>query len=165
MFVPLGIAGLLAFAAPFAIQSTGLLDLRMDRWSPPTAIAAGRTATSIPVCEGGNRAERRLTCVVDGDTGWENGTKWRLTSRGGGVDAPEMSKPECEPEQAAAVRSRDRLREMMAGGYSMTTTGTDRYGRDLVIIYLDTGHDAGEILIAEGHAQPWPNSGNPWCGE
>ncbi len=89
--------------------------------------------------------------------------KWRLTSRSGGVDAPEISRPECSAERAAGDRATRRLQALMAGGYSMKTTGTDRYDRELVVITLADGRDAGEILIAEGLAQSWPNSGNPWC--
>jgi hypothetical protein len=32
-------------------------------------------ALALPVCEGADRAARRLTCIVDGDTGWESGVK------------------------------------------------------------------------------------------
>ncbi|WP_185982802.1 thermonuclease family protein [Aureimonas mangrovi] len=158
-------ACLFAFAAPFAVQSSGVLDLRAAGWSVPSATAADSNAPAlaVPVCSGGNRAERRLTCVVDGDTGWEDGVKWRLTSRSGGVDAPEISRPECSAERAAGDRATRRLQALMAGGYSMKTTGTDRYDRELVVITLADGRDAGEILIAEGLAQSWPNSGNPWC--
>jgi hypothetical protein len=31
--------------------------------------ASTATADVLPVCSGGNRAERKLTCIVDGDTG------------------------------------------------------------------------------------------------
>ena len=46
----------------------------------------------IPICSGGNRRARKVTCLVDGDTGWEHGVKWRLKS----VDTPEISKPEMQ---------------------------------------------------------------------
>ena len=32
-------------------------------------------AGTIPVCSGGDRAARKLTCIVDGDIGWERGVK------------------------------------------------------------------------------------------
>jgi hypothetical protein len=34
----------------------------------------------------------------------------------------------------------------------------------LVRVQLANGRDAGEVLIAEGLAQPWLNKGNRWCG-
>ncbi|SKA31145.1 thermonuclease family protein [Consotaella salsifontis] len=118
-------------------------------------------ADPLPVCTGGNRAARHLTCIVDGDTGWEAGRKWRLEL----VDAPELSHPECAAEKRLAVASRDRLREMMGKGYQIHWSGeSGRYGRALVKIDLSDGRDAGDALIRENLAQPWPNRGNVWCG-
>ena len=161
---------LCAFAAPLAIQSTGLFDLRLApasasaTASPSVVQVADRPAgRSIPICSGGDRAGRRLTCIVDGDTGWQDGVKWRLTSRSGGVDAPEISKPDCAAERTAGDRATRRLQALMASGYTMAVTGTDRYDRQLVVVTLADGRDAGGVLIEEGHAQRWPNSGNPWC--
>ena len=37
------------------------------------------------------------------------------------------------------------------------------YGRKLVHIRLADGRYAGRVLVQEGLAQPWPNSGNVWC--
>lgn len=51
----------------------------------------------------------------------------------------------------------------MSGGYTMSGGSTDRYDRMLVTVTLADGRDAGEVLIAEGLAQGWPNSSNPWC--
>lgn len=167
-FVAFGL--LCAFAAPLAIQSTGLLDLRLAPASAsPTAsrsvvqVADRPVARSIPICSSGDRSGRRLTCIVDGDTGWQDGVKWRLTSRTGGVDAPEVSKPDCAAERTAGDRATRQLQSLMGDGYTMVVTGTDRYDRQLVVVTLADGRDAGEVLIDEGHAQPWPNSGNPWC--
>lgn len=132
--------------------------------SPSIVRASDRPAArSIPICSGGDRAARRLTCIVDGDTGWQDGVKWRLTSRSGGVDAPEISKPECAGERSAGQRATSRLKVLMSSGYTMRVTGTDRYDRQLVVVTLADGRDVGEVLIDEGLAQPWPNSGNPWC--
>ena len=119
-------------------------------------------AQAIPVCEGGDRAARKLTCIVDGDTGWERGTKWRMA----GVDPPEMAgHAECQREADLAIQARDRLRQLMDGGYRIEDSGqTGRYGRDLVTVRLGDGRDAGQVLINEGLSQPWPNDGNKWCG-
>lgn len=35
--------------------------------------------------------------------------------------------------------------------------------RDLVRVILNDGRDAGDVLVKEGLAQPWPNKGNKWC--
>ncbi len=158
-----------AFAVPIAIQSTGLVNIVAIPGFGISAqlgaqVADRPVARHIPLCSGGNRAERRLTCIVDGDTGWENGVKWRLTSRSGGVDAPEISKPECQAERTAGERATRRLQTLMGGDYELVVEGSDRYGRQLVVVELADGRDAGAVLIDEGGlAQEWPNSRNPWC--
>jgi endonuclease YncB( thermonuclease family) len=116
-------------------------------------------ALALPVCEGGDRAARKLTCIVDGDTGWESGVKWRLLD----IDTPEISQPECDAEYAKGIAARDRLREIMASEYRIQPSRRRvRSDRELVRIEVG-GRDVGEMLIAEGLAQPWPNSGNRWC--
>jgi endonuclease YncB( thermonuclease family) len=103
----------------------------------------------------------RRSCLIDGDTGRDNGKKWRLIS----IDAPELAEPECENEHRLAVASRDRLQELLSGGYRIRPNGhDDPNGRALVDILLDDGRDVGRILIGEGLAQRWPNRGNIWCG-
>jgi endonuclease YncB( thermonuclease family) len=103
----------------------------------------------------------RRTCLVDGDTGWQDGTKWRLQN----IDAPEMDdKAQCSAEREKARTSLARLIELMAGGYIIKSSGrNDRYGRALVDITLRDGRNVGQVLMAEGLAQPWPNTGNVWC--
>ncbi|WEX12237.1 hypothetical protein [Chelativorans sp. AA-79] len=50
------------------------------------------------VCSGGNRAKRQVACLVEGDTGWEDGMKWRLK----GVETPEYAKhAECARKQSS----------------------------------------------------------------
>ncbi|NDW07862.1 thermonuclease family protein [Jiella sp. 40Bstr34] len=111
---------------------------------------------ALPLCSSG----KRVTCLVDGDTGWAGGTKWRLLN----IDAPEVSRPECPRERLFADQATRRLQALLASGYDLDGDGHDRYGRELVTITLSDGRDAGAVLIAEGLVQPWPNSGNPWCG-
>ncbi|WP_099865938.1 thermonuclease family protein [Pararhizobium haloflavum] len=125
-------------------------------------LAPVTSAAPLPVCEGGDRAARMLTCIVDGDTGWENGVKWRYDS----IDTPEMpGHAECDAEAQMAVQSRDRLRELMGDSYTINWSGDEgSYGRALVTIELADGRYAGEVLISEQLAQPWPNQGNVWCG-
>ena len=62
----------------------------------------------------------RRTCLVDGDTGWQGGVKWRMLN----VDAPEMDdKAECDAERQKARTSLDRLMALMAEGYSIKPNG------------------------------------------
>jgi len=103
----------------------------------------------------------RTTCLVDGDTGWQDGRKWRMLA----IDTPEMAdKAECARERELAVAARDRLQILMERGYSIKWLGgNDRFGRALVTVVLPNGQDAGSVLMEEGLAQPWPNHSNPWC--
>ncbi|TPW31186.1 thermonuclease family protein [Pararhizobium mangrovi] len=118
-------------------------------------------AFAIPICHGSHRAERKVTCLIDGDSGWQDGVKWRYAA----IDAPEMgSHASCPREKRLAKQSRDRLRALMADGYTVNDTGeTGYYGRKIVTITLADGRDAGDVLMSEGLAQKWPNHGNPWC--
>jgi micrococcal nuclease len=110
----------------------------------------------MPICSTG----RRMTCLVDGDTGWEDGRKWRLRR----IDTPELSNPRCDAEYRKAIRARDYLASLMRNGYRVEWSGkNDRYGRALVDIRLWDGSTASDALLDAGLAQPWPNSGNIWC--
>ncbi|MCQ0990560.1 thermonuclease family protein [Jiella marina] len=153
---------LLGFAAPFTVDWMAQQNLptivEVVRLSPARA-AAPEHRGPIGICSGPNRAERRVTCIVDGDTGWLEGEKWRMA----GIDTPEISKPACAREQQVGLKARDRLRILMSGGYSVRREGTGYYGRTIVSIALADGRDAGAVLLDEGLAQRWPNSGNPWC--
>ena len=123
----------------------------------PSALISG----PIGVCAGGNLATRSASCLVDGDTGWQAGVKWRLLA----IDTPEIGGAECGRERRMALAARDRLVLLLQAGYRLESSGkTDRYGRNLVTIALADGRDAGAVLLSEGLAQPWPNRGNIWCG-
>ncbi|MCF4099785.1 excalibur calcium-binding domain-containing protein [Maritalea mediterranea] len=116
---------------------------------------------SVGLCSGGNRAARRVTCVVDGDTIWEEGSKLRFLD----IDAAETdNKASCAAERVAAAKGAQMVIEAMQTGYRIHYTGrTGGYGRDLVKMYNSDGQDVGQLLIQQGFAQPWPNSSNPWC--
>ena len=82
------------------------------------------------------------------------------------IDAPEMS-GECQAEKLKAREATARLVELMANGYRVDDSGTnDRTSdrRSLIRVQLSDGRDAGEVLMREGLAQRWPNTGNVWCG-
>ena len=159
---PILIVGVMAigFLAPFVFDQVRHLQIPtgavagLFKPSPPNS--ADLIHGSLPICSGGHR----ITCIVDGDTGWLDGEKWRLL----GTDTPEISKPECSNEYSVGIAARNRLQTLMLGGYAIERGGRDRYGRRLVTIRLADGRDVGDVLEAEGLSQPWPNSGNRWCG-
>ena len=112
-------------------------------------------ARAMPVCGSGTR----INCVVDGDTFWLNGTKYRIAN----IDTPEI-KGECRAEETTAIRARQRLTELVDGKPIWTRiTGTDRYGRTLVLI-SDASGDIGDRLVSEGMAEVWGGAFVDWCG-
>jgi micrococcal nuclease len=115
---------------------------------------------AIPICSRWHYVSGGQTCLVDGDTGWERGVKWRLSD----VDAPEISKACCAPEHQLGLAARDRLQHLMSNGYTIVwLERADRYGRQLVDIKLGNGWDAGRLLLSEGLARPYPTRQKPWC--
>lgn len=133
----------------------------MTRLLAAAMLLTASPALAIPICRGGDRAARGLQCLIDADSGWARGRKWRLLD----MDAPEMHGA-CPNETRLARQSRDRLKALMDEGYRIHRSGRqDRAGRDLVRIRLRDGQDAGDVLMSEGLAQPWPNEGNMWCDQ
>lgn len=131
---------------------------------PSLALTAPRPAHAIELCKGGKRAERKVTCIVDGDTIWQAGNKLRLLD----IDAPETGGAECPAERQRGHQATLRLQALMSDGYAIRWSGRgDRTSshRQLVRIKLKDGRDAGKALLREGLAQPWPNKGNIWCGK
>jgi endonuclease YncB( thermonuclease family) len=118
-------------------------------------------AYAIDICSGGNRAARKVTCLVDGDTGWHAGVKWRLLD----IDTPKYGeRAECAAERATADLSTRRMQELLRGGYVIEDGGqSDRSGRALVSIKLRDGRDAGRLLVDEGLAVDWPHEPGVWC--
>ena len=130
------------------------------RTHAPNSPSPGMSKGQVQLCSGGARRSPAVTCLVDGDTGWHAGKKWRLAN----VDTPELSSPGCPAEYQIALRAQRRLQQLMNAGHRIDWTGrTEFYGRHLVSIVLGDRRDAGDQLIAEGLAQAWPNRGNVWC--
>ncbi|MET3587858.1 endonuclease YncB(thermonuclease family) [Pseudorhizobium tarimense] len=126
-------------------------------------VALAGPAEAIEICKGGDRAARGVTCLVDGDTLWQDGVKMRLLD----IDAPETFDADCGREKDIGDLATERMQELMAHGYKLKDSGRkDRTSdkRTLVRVVLPDGRDAGQVLISEGLAQPWPNRGNKWCG-
>lgn len=118
---------------------------------PARLVAAVRP---MPICGGG----KRISCVVDGDTFWIDGEKVRIAS----IDAPEVQ-GRCQRERDLARRATERLSGILStGGFQLTRTGVDRYGRTLALV--DTGRgEAGAILVREGLAKRWEGRKAEWC--
>lgn len=111
---------------------------------------------AVPLCS----SFQRNNCIIDGDTGRDQGEKWRLIA----IDTPEISEPGCENERAVAIAARNRLRDLLADGFRLRASGRkDPHGRNLVDIELMDGRDVSRVLLDEGLAQRWPNRGNIWC--
>jgi endonuclease YncB( thermonuclease family) len=79
------------------------------------------------------------------------------------VRAPEIGKPACPAERTNGERAKQRLASPLTQDFAVDRGSDDRYGRQLATFRLADGCDAGGVLIAEGLAQDWPNSGNRWC--
>lgn len=103
----------------------------------------------------------RTTCVVDGDTFWLEGTKYRIAD----VNTPEISNPECSAEAALGERATSRLVTLLnSGGFSLQSTDRDEdtFGRKLRIVTRDD-RSIGNTLVAEGLAERWSGSRRSWC--
>jgi endonuclease YncB( thermonuclease family) len=105
---------------------------------------------------------QRVTCVIDGDTFWLDGVKYRTS----GYDTPEPYSNICggQFEQQLAARAIARFIALWnTTEITIRRTGSvDRYDRNLVQVYSN-GQDIGEILITEGLARHWPVGHEFWC--
>jgi micrococcal nuclease len=102
---------------------------------------------------------RRVTCVVDGDTIWHEGTKLRIRN----IDTPEIDQAKCPLERQLGERAKARLIVLLSGGYAVHYSGKlDGYKRPLVTITVN-GRDVGSQLVSEGFARPYGNGRRPWC--
>jgi micrococcal nuclease len=106
--------------------------------------------------------QRRVNCVVDGDTIWHRGVKIRLAD----IDTPEVFSPQCASEAALGRQATERLLELInAGPFEVVQSDrdADRYGRKLRILERG-GRSLGDILVAEGLARRWDGARRSWCG-
>ena len=100
-------------------------------------------------------------CVVDGDTFWFAGEKYRIAD----IDTPETHPARCAEEAALGAVATDRLQLWLnAGAFSLegVDRDTDRYDRKLRIVTRG-GASVGDALIAEGLARRWEGHRRPWC--
>ena len=106
-------------------------------------------------------AAQVATCTpIDGDTLRCGSERVRLL----GIDAPEL-RARCPHERRLAIQARDRLEELLAGGYRLVRSGrdVDRYGRRLRVVVDLRGRSIGDVLVAEGLARTWSGRREPWC--
>jgi micrococcal nuclease len=100
--------------------------------------------------------------AIDGDTVRQGHERYRLL----GFDAPEV-RGHCEDERIRGRAAGVRLQILIwtAQRIDLAATGDrDRYGRILARLRLD-GRDAGETLIALGHARAYRGgTRSGWCG-
>ena len=147
---------LLAFAASAAVASLvlGYVPLRLPG---VPAVAMPTVAANFPVCGGGVRS----TCVVDGDTFWLEGTKYRIAD----IDTPEVSNFGCASEKALGDRATVRLAALLnAGPFALEPADRDedRFGRKLRVVTRD-GASLGAQLVREGLAHRWGGPQREWC--
>lgn len=120
----------------------------------------GGSFSGVSEWAGFSRGSRALY-AVDGDTVKLGTQSLRLLN----IDAPEVSRPQCDAEAMRGRAATDRLRALLVQGQvAILPNGRlDRYGRPLVRVTVD-GRDVGDLLITEGLAKPWPVKGDPaWC--
>jgi endonuclease YncB( thermonuclease family) len=128
--------------------------------SVPTMTLAEPNVVSVRFekCANGHR----ISCVIDGDTLWIDGTKVRVAD----INAPEISEPKCALEFALGNRATERLIELVNQGpfelQAWPGRGTDRYGRALRVL-VRNGDSLGDILVSEGLARTWTGRREPWC--
>lgn len=137
-----------------ALMSSAWISIRPEN-SGANIPATANFTRSMPPCVGPSR----FNCVVDGDTAWVNGEKIRIS----GIDAPEID-GKCAYERSLAQRAKSRLSALMsAEPFSVSRSGTDRYGRTLATIYLGGQGDVGAVLVRDGLARVWTGRRMPWC--
>ena len=98
---------------------------------------------TFPICKGSGR----ITCVVDGDTIWYEGTKIRIAD----INTPEVTRPGCVHEARLSARATTRLQTLLnEGAFTLAPSpsgrDTDRYGRSLRVIMRE-GQSLGLSLI------------------
>ena len=110
---------------------------------------------------------RRIIIIIDGDTIDVRGERIRILN----IDAPESFRSRCEAELKLALRTKERLAELLrAGPVELNREGQDRYRRTLATLSVRQG-DIGEILFRERLALPWQDGRDAkarrlkvWCG-
>ncbi len=109
----------------------------------------------------------RRIILIDGDTVDVQGERIRILN----IDAPESFRSRCEAELKLALRTKERLGQLLRSGpVEIDRHGQDRYRRTLARLSVRQG-DVGNILVSEGLALPWKDGRHAkeqrlqvWCG-
>lgn len=106
--------------------------------------------------------------VIDGDTIEVRAAIWldqeiRVAVRIAGVDAPELFRPRCAAEKAAAEKSRDFVEGFFADRRaSLSDIGHDKFaGRVLASVRNAAGADLAAALLGSGNARAY--GAGDWC--
>lgn len=151
LFVAVGVGG----GASMLLQDTRLSDFLLDKPAPVSV--SSLTARHFPICSG----SARITCIVDGDTFWLDGTKYRIAD----INTPEVGNPQCAAEAAKGRQATQRLAQLLSAGpisLAPADRDQDQYGRKLRIVERD-GRSIGGQLVAEGLAHDWRGRRESWC--
>lgn len=121
------------------------------------ASAADALSAHFGFCHSGGGRD----CVVDGDTFWFAGEKYRIAD----IDTPETHPPRCAEEARLGRAATDRLQTWLnAGPFSLQRIerDSDRYGRKLRIVTRG-GDSVATTLVSAGLARRWEGYRRPWC--
>lgn len=103
--------------------------------------------------------ERRVTCVVDGDMHWYDGTKICLLN----IDAPEIEGPCIHERRLGQAATAELMRLLNTGLVQIAYDGRDQYGRHLAQIWVRE-EEIGPAMLAAVFAEPFGQRGpSPWC--
>lgn len=108
-------------------------------------------------------AKKRINCIVDGDTFWYRGEKYRISD----INTPEVSQPACEEERRLGKSAQSALlKEFNAGGVRLIKAekrDVDRYDRKLRVA-MRGDQSIGQMLVRRGLAHRWEGKKLDWCG-
>lgn len=142
----------------FLLLIGALMDPALIKPRGPLAGQPENVSDRFTICGLG----RGFACVIDGDTFRLGDRRIRMV----GIDAPELSHAQCPDEASLAVKSRDRLRDLLnQGRFTMTAhrlQRNDTYGRELMTVERDN-IDIGAQLVDEGLAHRYFGSKRSWC--
>ena len=122
-----------------------------------------------PAYAGPEILDGRDAVILDGDTIAFGSERIRIV----GIEAPGISEPHCAREEIFALRSRQRLAELVRSGpVRIERTGQDELGRTLARLFISDGRNVADILVAEDLALPWREGAEAretrerhWCHE
>jgi endonuclease YncB( thermonuclease family) len=124
-------------------------------------------ACSLMYAAQAETVDGRRIVIIDGDTIDVQGERIRILN----IDAPESFRSRCEAELKLALRTKERLAQLLRSGpVEINREGQDRYRRTLATVSVKEG-DVGQILVQEWLALPWKDGSEDkerrlkvWCG-